>query len=194
MRVHGKHHIRRREETPCLSDYSDARDAISEDFHHICGYCGKAEFLARQSFHIDHFIPSSLYPEGKTDYGNLVWSCPKCNRIKSNKWPTQDPLKAHDEKVGFVDPATEEYDVHLQRSEKGFIVGCTELGRGICGLMHFDVRPTDLYWRAGRLQEILRLMEELHEANLLSDDAYRFYVSANIFWKHCLMEAFYKGE
>lgn len=61
----------------------------------------------------------------------FVLACPKCNLVKSGKWPTEDKNIMHDEEKGFIDPATEEYDKHIERTEEGFIQGKLYL-EGIC--------------------------------------------------------------
>lgn len=112
MRVHGDRIIRRRSGITKLKKYSEAREILAEDFKNICGYCGKDSHIMHERFHVDHFVPVSLNPERENDYYNLVWACPKCNLVKSNKWPTENKEIANDGNKGFVDPATEEYDKH----------------------------------------------------------------------------------
>lgn len=47
----------------------------------ICWYCGCK--LNPFKFHIDHFVPRKL--GGKSEYTNLVPSCPPCNTAKGAK-------------------------------------------------------------------------------------------------------------
>ena len=96
MRVHGDRIIRRRSGITKLKKYSEARKILAEDFKNICGYCGKDSHIMHERFHVDHFVPVSLNPERENDYYNLVWACPKCNLVKSNKWPTENKEIAND--------------------------------------------------------------------------------------------------
>ena len=192
MRVHGDKTIRRRVSLVQLDNYKDAKSLLLEDFHNMCGYCGKNSVIMKEKFHIDHFIPKSFAPEKKEDYNNLVLACPKCNLTKSNKWPTGDKAVANNGEIGFVDPATDAYDYHMERDEHGYIKGITPLGRNICKSLNFDVRRTDLYWK---IQTLYKVQEELEAISLqLDEDELRYYMECNIFLKKYIEEAFEKGE
>lgn len=142
MRVHGEKKLYRREGIAELNHYQDARNLLEEDFQFLCGYCGKNGKVMREKFHIDHFVPKSLDKERENDYYNLVLACSKCNLSKSDKWPTGDKKRSHNEKEGFVDPASDEYDQHMQRNDDGFVVGITSVGKSICSMLHLDIRRT----------------------------------------------------
>ena len=192
LRVHGDKRIRRRTNSVQLNDYKEARPLLMEDFQKMCGYCGKNSEIMKERFHIDHFVPKRLAPERKEDYTNLVLACPKCNLSKSGKWPTGDKNIAHDGIVGFVDPATEEYDSHMERNEQGYIRGITLLGENIYKSLNFDVRRTDLYWKIQSLYAIQDELENMSEQ--LDEDELRYYMECNIFLKKYIKEAFEKGE
>ncbi len=194
MRVHGDKMIRRRTDVGELKQYQEARDELTEDFHGMCGYCGKSGMIMHQRFHIDHFVPQSLAPERINDYNNLVLACPKCNRTKSKKWPTKDKKIHHDGRVGFVDPATEEFDQHIGRDEQGYINGITELGRHMCKNLHFDIRRTDLYWKIQLLYQTQNRLEELFHDDMLDESEKDFYICSNIMLKEYIQDAFEKGE
>lgn len=193
MRVHGDKIIRRRKGISGLNDYREAKPFLIEDFGKMCGYCGKNSDIMHEKFHIDHFVPVSLDSEREKDYYNLVLACPKCNLTKSNKWPTKDRTLANDGEIGFVDPATKEYDQHIERDEQGFLKGITSLGDNICSSLNFDVRRTDLYWKIQQLYKVQSEMEKLGAENL-DEDELRFYMKSNIFLKEYIQEAFEKGE
>lgn len=154
MRVHGRYRIERRADLE-QRGYKKYEPELREDFHRICGYCGKSEAVTKKGFEIDHFVPRTL-AKGLTDcYGNLVYSCFTCNRKKGAKWPTEDTAIAHNGIVGFCDPATEEYDSHLQRDDNGRIISCSSVGeymlkKAFC----FDKRPTDVVWKAMQIIEM----------------------------------------
>ncbi len=117
MRVHGDIVIRRRKGVTELKNLRDAKPLLREDFSELCGYCGKDGKNMHEKFHIDHFIPVSRSKDHEKDYYNLVLACPKCNRNKSDKWPTGDITQPNDGVNGFIDPATEEFDKHIERNE-----------------------------------------------------------------------------
>lgn len=138
MRVHGEIEIKRRTYAARCDYRSPAvRDMLCEDFHGLCGYCGKNMPRIWKTINVDHFVPQTVDSDRIEDYSNFVLSCPKCNRVKANKWPTRDKNVAHTDKIGFIDPATDEYDVHICRNENGFIEGRTPLGIQMCRLMTF---------------------------------------------------------
>ena len=154
MRVHGSNLIRRRSGLDHRS-YKDYRKELSDDFQHICGYCGKSERTSTKGFEIDHFIPQKLAGNLKNDYTNLVYSCFTCNRKKGAKWPTNDITIAHTDTIGLCDPATEEYDTHLARREDGKIVGVTPVGEYMVhDIFQFDKRPTDVIWKAMEINSL----------------------------------------
>ena len=194
MRVHGDRIIRRRSGITKLKKYSEARKILAEDFKNICGYCGKDSHIMHERFHVDHFVPVSLNPERENDYYNLVWACPKCNLIKSNKWPTENKEIANDGNKGFVDPATEEYDKHIERNEQGYICGKTLLGRNICENLNFHIRRTDLYWKIHSLYKIQEKLEELFDKQKLSEAEKDFYIETNKLLKRYVNDAFDERE
>lgn len=175
-----------------LDDYRDAKPILIEDFGNMCGYCGKNSDIMKERFHIDHFVPQSLDSDRKNDYYNLVLACPKCNLTKSNKWPTKDKDVPNDGIIGFVDPATDEYDFHLERDDVGYIKGLTILGENICKSLNFNIRRTDLYWK---IQKLYKMQEDLERIESeLNKDEISYYMKTNIFLKKYIQEAFEKGE
>lgn len=175
MRIHGSYTVSRRKAVD-KKPYQQYVEELREDFHHICGYCGKSEAVATKGFEIDHFVPRKIAEERKDEYQNLVYSCFTCNRKKGNKWPTGDPNVQNDGKVGFVDPISEEYDIHLTRNEDGSIVPLTPLGQYLWSVaFKFKNRPTDTVWKAMR---IIALKEKLQEkASRLSHEEMQQYIT-----------------
>lgn len=153
MRVHGDLTIRRRADAPSFTNYKDYETILKEDFGKICGYCGKSLKVCHRGFEIDHFVPVSTDCSRLTDYTNLVWSCFNCNRSKGNHWPTNDPSLPNDGSVGFVDPATKEYDAHLERSLSGAIRHKTPVGKYICDRLKLTTRPMDMVWKIMELDK-----------------------------------------
>ena len=154
MRVHGRYKIKRRAGLDKRS-YEKYEPELREDFHHICGYCGKSEAVTKKGFEIDHFVPQTLAEELTDCYENLVYSCFTCNRKKGAKWPTQDTSIAHNGSVGFCDPATDEFDSHLQRDNDGKIISRSAVGEYMLKkAFRFDKRPTDVVWKAMQVVEM----------------------------------------
>ena len=194
MRVHGDKVIRRRKGVAGLTHYPEAKPLLEQDFYFLCGYCGQDGKLMHERFHIDHFVPKSLDEDRVNDYYNLVLACPKCNRAKSDKWPTEDVKRSNNGTVGFVDPATEEFDEHLERNDKGYVVGKTLVGQDMCRMLHLDIRRTDIYWKIGQLRIMQQELEQMYREDRLSDDEKNFYIDINMLMREYIDKAFEQGE
>lgn len=194
MRVHADKILRRREGVVNLKHYQNARELLTEDFSEMCGYCGKSRVIMRQRFHIDHFVPVTVDKDRENDYYNLVLACPKCNLSKSNKWPTKNKTIPNNGTDGFVDPATAEYEKHVERNKEGYVVGITPLGKNMCKLLNLDIRRSDLYWKIAKIYEQQEQLEELFNKGELSEREKDYYIKINIFLKKYMKEAFEKGE
>ena len=157
-RVHGDIIIKRRAKVE-KKKYPEYHDELEKDFHGICGYCGKNEKLFKEHFQIDHFAPQK-FKELKDKYENLVYSCPKCNKHKSNKWPTDDATISVVNEKGFVDPASEEYDHHLGRDNDGNIYPITKLGEYMYKTLKFDIRPMRIIYKIQLLAELRGKLEQ----------------------------------
>lgn len=160
MRVHGDKKIIRRTDIE-KRPYTKYQTELREDFHKMCGYCGKSEAVSKNTFEPDHFIPKVLAPDRKDDYGNLVYSCFLCNRKKGKKWPSQDPKIPFVNGEGFADPATPAYDDHLERNERGEIIAKTDIGRYMAEkVFGFHKRPMKEIWKAMQLMEKKELLKK----------------------------------
>lgn len=160
MRVHGDVKIIRRDGVATKASYQGYRCELSEDFGHICGYCGKKEIVTTKGFEIDHLVPENIAPEREKDYYNLVYSCFTCNRKKSKKWPTEDKTIMNNGKIGFVDPATEEFDLHMHRKVDGSIEGLTDIGKYMCNkVFKFDIRPIRELWLCSEILSRQEMIE-----------------------------------
>lgn len=157
-RVHGNNVIKRRTLTD-KKRYGLRRKILEEDFKGICGYCAKSSKIFLEKFQIDHFAPQSKFPERKNDYDNLVLSCPCCNRLKSDKWVTENSHIHYTEKEGFIDPASDEFDRHLGRKENGEIFPKTDIGKYMCEIFRFEIRPIKIIWKIMRLRELRDQLE-----------------------------------
>lgn len=163
LRVHRQTLVRR--EVAAQLRYTLYRDDIRQDFFHACGYCGDTDERAdRSTFHIDHFAPKKLFPELELAYGDLVYACRFCNISKSDHWISDDPKVPNNGSEGFVDPCSDDYDVHLGRDVVGRIVPKTALGDYIIHRLKLHLIRHELLWRARRARalrdEIQSLIEE----------------------------------
>ena len=160
-RVHGDKVIRRRKKYPKYSNIQRYTDILREDFGNMCGYCGKDLNLVKCPYQKDHLIPVKIAEKvGRfdllTDYNNLVFSCRVCNRNKWDNWPFDNVKKLHDDKVGFVDPASEEFDQHMMRDEEGRIVAKTQVGKYMYNIFNFRNRLTDVWWKISVISKELK--------------------------------------
>lgn len=173
MRIHGDKIVTRRSTVERRTPYGKYSDILREDFAGICGYCGKNEYVTKNTFEIDHFIPRKYAPELEEDYSNLVYSCYECNRKKASKWPSKDKNIQFLDGIGFVDPVSEEYDKHMERDAQGNIIGKTAAGQYMVQVgFEFDKRPMREIYKAMQLinkkQQLCKKIQsvsadELHE-------------------------------
>lgn len=86
-----------RSEVEPTKNYHDYREILRFDFWFSCGYCEITEIEAcGVGFEIDHYYPKKHHPKLVYDYNNLIWSCEKCNRYKSDYNPDEnDKLKGN---------------------------------------------------------------------------------------------------
>jgi hypothetical protein len=84
------------------------RHEISEDCQQRCVYCDshENEMGGWESMELDHFRPYTRanFRHLEDDPNNFHHSCGRCNRLKSDKWPSTNPTEPHDGRVGFIDP------------------------------------------------------------------------------------------
>ncbi len=193
MRIHGDKRIERRLSVEHRTPYGKYRDILREDFQRICGYCGKSELVTKNAFEIDHFIPIKYAPGRKEDYTNLVYSCYECNRKKARKWPSKDSNIQFVNGKGFVDPASEEYDVHLERDETGNIIGKTDAGQYMVQIgFEFDKRPMREIYKAMMLIDKKKKLREKMET--VSDGELKEYISLDSVLEKLELMLFNKKE
>lgn len=82
-----------RSEVSPSKNYYDYRESLRFDFYFSCAYCSATEFEAGGiGFEIDHYLPQEHFPESVVDYGNLMYSCEKCNGLKGDFYSDEDLL------------------------------------------------------------------------------------------------------
>jgi HNH endonuclease len=81
-------------------DYESYRDWLRDEFTFRCVYClHREQWYGRgTTFHLDHFIPVAVDPDGTCEYSNLLYACAACNEAKRDILSIPDPCK-----VGFHD-------------------------------------------------------------------------------------------
>ncbi|MBF2664047.1 HNH endonuclease [Listeria seeligeri] len=153
--------------------------------------------LLKARAQVDHFIPQKFAPDKENEYSNLVYSCQKCNRGKWHYWPTQSIEQSYNDSEGFVDPATDEFDFHLERLDNGEIVGTTEVGKYMVTKMKLDIRPISIIWKVGVLNKKLKTMETIIE-NKPDDpsslELYQGYMEATKQLRHSLNLLYEQNE
>ncbi|VVH65429.1 hypothetical protein BSPLISOX_191 [uncultured Gammaproteobacteria bacterium] len=148
--------------TKSYSNYPSFKQYLKNDFNNRCGYCDDPDLHYGQeiSYHIDHFKPKSKFPKLETNYKNLVYSCPYCNRAKSNKWKAKN---------GFIDPCSQEYDENLQRDDKGEIQSITERGEYIFQNLRLYLKRHKLIWALAILEKKKLQLDESLDAMPTND-------------------------
>ena len=82
------------------SDYESYREWLRDEFVYRCVYCLHRERWNSRvtSFHIEHFIPVTIDPNGKCEYQNLLYACGTCNTAKAAILNVPNPCE-----VAFAD-------------------------------------------------------------------------------------------
>lgn len=139
---------------PEETNYRRYREALRSDFNQRCGYCDDSDkYTDPISFHIDHFAPKSRFPALETTYSNLVYACRFCNVNKKNTWIGNSPSVPNNGSEGFVDPCSEEYDDHLERTSEGKIIPKTPLGNFIHVQLKLYLLRHEYLWKSRLLRK-----------------------------------------
>lgn len=105
---------------PKTGTYSDWKEQIAEECFNQCIYCSinESQFGGIDHYHIEHYKPKSIkrFKSLENDLLNLFYSCPICNRFKSDDWPNDatsldlicypDPSKYDYSKLFIIDSKT----------------------------------------------------------------------------------------
>lgn len=93
---------------PRDSHWQEFRETLSDRSNNCCWYCERqCQAAGGWAPTVDHFRPRSRCPRLTYAWSNWVFSCRRCNEIKSNKWP----------ETGYVDPCAADV---TQRPESYF--------------------------------------------------------------------------
>ena len=144
--------------------YRRYRENLKEDFKNRCAYCNMPDnIIAPESFEIDHFIPKNAFenirPELEYEYDNLMYSCPKCNGNKSDKYKG-DINNGKIENEFFYNPVEIDYNKIFYRNEYGGISSEDKKGKEmIISLKLFS----PIYNFSFLIEEITDVLKKLDE-------------------------------
>lgn len=157
---------------------SGYRSYLEKDFHDRCCYCNMPRGLITSPYHVDHFIPHKEFKGKKdslwTEYDNLMWSCPKCNLSKGDKY--QGDFLHNDDIVNelFYNPVTTDYNDIFYRNEYGGIDSDDEKGREMIKRLKLYRPIHNLAWLVehleivwGKLGETIKKEEDETRKKLL---------------------------
>ena len=139
-------------------DYHSYKKYLQEDFSHRCCYCNLCEdMIGLVPFQIDHFIPRKHFTKVRdsleTEYENLMFSCPKCNRAKGDQY--EGDLKSPQiENRLFYNPDQVDYNLIFYRDEFGGIASDDPKGQDM-------IRRLKLYRTVHRYAWILEKLDLL---------------------------------
>jgi len=91
-----------------IGHYSDWKQQIADDCYNQCVYCSihESPWGGIDHYHIDHFRPQSKFENLKNTITNLYYSCPICNKFKSDDWQNEpDDLEV----ICYPDPSDYNY-------------------------------------------------------------------------------------
>lgn len=101
---------------------------LRDEFNFRCVFCLEREQWVNTigHFHVDHFLPVSLYPEKELAYENMLLACHCCNAMKG-KLVVPDPLEFLRSKTVVI-------------GTDGSIRGLTETAQELIHLMQLDIK------------------------------------------------------
>lgn len=145
-------------------DFHSYKDYLKDDFKERCAYCNMHDkWIMPLSFQIDHFIPRAKFEKiGRkdldNDYNNLMYSCPICNRLKSDVFDgeiSNDEIK----NPYFYNPVDVDYNTIFTRDEKGRIQSEDVLGQDMIKRLQL-YRPTkQMAWFLDELKQVYDQIE-----------------------------------
>lgn len=145
-------------------DYHDYRPYLQKDFAHRCCYCNLHEdTIGVLSFQIDHFIPRKEFEgkrdELKTQYDNLMFTCPKCNRAKSNQYEGDITTPEIENRL-FYNPDLVDYNLIFYRDELGGIASDDPKGRAMINQLKL-YRPIHNYaWILEKYDDLIKRLDK----------------------------------
>lgn len=110
------------------------RQRVAERAKFCCEYCRLPEIDTYLGFHFDHII--SWRHGGNTNFNNLAYACPDCNRNKGTDLGTL--IDGSREIIRFFNPRSDNGSEHYVLQETGFIASITDIGRATTKMLDFN--------------------------------------------------------
>lgn len=164
MKLRFKKHRIVRTCTKTYKDYRSYKSSLQRDFGGHCAYCNlNEEWVAPLPFEVEHFIPRAiLTAQGRkdldTDYRNLMLSCPRCNKLKGNRFEGEIPERDIRNPY-FYNPVDTDYNTIFYRDEKGRIHSDDELGQKMIEILKLYRPSKQVAWLLDELKEVLDRIE-----------------------------------
>lgn len=136
---------------------------LALDFNHRCAYCDDLDSMygGKETYAVEHFAPKEKFPQLRYMYDNLLYSCPFCNRAKSDDWPSNDPNINVVGQQGYIDPCAEEYYKHLDRDENtGKITYKTPIGEYMYNHLNLHLKRHEILYMMNKLWDKINQLKE----------------------------------
>ena len=152
-------------------NYRSYKIPLSKDFYRRCGYCNDYDFWSGgpSSYHIDHFAPKSKFKQLENKYSNLVYSCPYCNRYKSDDWLSDSAYISIINNEGYIDPCDYSFDSSLSRKISGEIIYENEVGRYMYLKMKLFLKRHSIIYKLTVLYELMSKLGYILEGNQIEE-------------------------
>lgn len=154
---------------PDSGHYPDWKEQIAEECFHQCIYCSinEVQFGGIDHYHIEHYKPKSIerFKDLENNICNLFYSCPICNRFKSNDWPN-DPDNL--EMICYPNPSEYNYSELFEIDSEDYkVYGLYSSTRYMTERLYLN-RPQLIYERREALlrkreENVIKLIEQLHQ-------------------------------
>src|SRR3989344_4366167 len=140
-------------------DDTRAKEFLRQEGGLRCVYCAIYENALGgvQGFHVEHYKPKKRFPALINILSNLFYSCPICNRFKSNDWPAEPNKKFGNS--SYPNPSQVDYSILFEVDEKsGSIKGKFVASKYIVERLYFNRPQLILERRQHSLDEELNLL------------------------------------
>ncbi|MFZ4658787.1 MAG: HNH endonuclease [Caldilineaceae bacterium] len=105
---------------------SALKRAIIERAQGYCEYCRSPVDWSPEIFEVEHIQP--LASGGRTEFVNLAYACPACNRYKRNRQIAPDPITG--QVVELFNPRLHTWEEQFRWGENLLVIdGLTPIGR-----------------------------------------------------------------
>lgn len=152
-----KTHVIVRSSPKKKKNYRDYEPFLKRDFKGRCAYCNLRYDAITTPFHADHFIPRKVFEDIRddldNDYTNLIYSCPKCNNAKHDKFEG-DIFGENPTNELFYDPVLVDYNTIFYRNEVGAIASDDPKGQNMIELLKL-YRPIHILgWICDEMEKV----------------------------------------